>query len=53
MLKTSISNISRIVENRKHGYHQLDFWEDGSRYAGVEKTPLDNDPNLEYKINIK
>ena len=39
--------------NRKHGFHQLDFWEDGSRYAGVEKTPLDNDPNLEYKVNIK
>ena len=39
--------------NRKHGYHQLDFWEDGSRYAGVEKTPLDNDPNLEYTVKIK
>ena len=39
--------------NRTHGFHQLDKWTNGSKYAGVDKTPLDNDPNEEYKINVK
>jgi len=24
-----------------------------SEYAGVDKTPLDNDPTEEYKVNVK
>ena len=39
--------------NRPFGFHQLDKWTDMSKYAGVEKTPLDNDPKDEYKVNVK
>ena len=34
-------------------FHQLDHWKDGSAYAGVQITPLDNDPKEEYKVNIR
>ena len=39
--------------NRKHGYHQLDHWKNGSEYAGVKITPLDNNPKDEYKVKVK
>ena len=39
--------------NRDHGYYQLDFWREDKSYSHAEKTPLDNDPNLEYIVKIK
>ncbi len=39
--------------NRNHGFYQLDKWTDYSKYAGVEKSPLDNDPYEEYRITSR
>ncbi len=38
---------------RNHGFYQLDHWHNGSEYAGATTEKLDNDPNEEYKVNVK